>query len=90
MSDRTNINTLWIQDLKKEEKDKFVELLLNNTNNSILVKLKKLINHKRILIENEERNTERYSSNDWAYLQAHHNGMRQAYKICEDLLGFVQ
>ena len=85
----SSINTLWTQGMTNEEKDNFTSLLLNNHSNTILKRLKKIIEIKKQNYLNSERAIEIYSEPNWAFRQAHINGTIQSMKIFEDLLNFV-
>jgi predicted alpha/beta superfamily hydrolase len=83
-----NISTAWLQAIPKEDKDNFKVVLLNNTNNLVLIQLKAIVQRTIKNIEAEER-TEDYHDAAWAFKQAHKNGARQQLKFIEDLLSFT-
>ena len=90
MSDYNNLSTLWFTDIRsKEDQEQFIQYLSSQSDNRCLVRLKHIISNRRASLENSERNPEIYRDNSWAYLQAHNNGARQALKLIEDLLNFV-
>lgn len=89
MADRSNIVTLWFQDLPIDQKEEFIKYLLSQSGNACLVKLKQILKTKGQRLENSEFQPSVYASPNWAYYQAHNNGYRQALKLIDDLLAFV-
>lgn len=90
MERKPYISTLWVQDLDSEEKQKFIDYLKNQYENSVLIKLKKIVREKRESLEATERSPEIYGNAAWPYKQAHNNGARQMLKMVEDLLSFTK
>ena len=85
------LHTLWTSDRKtKEERESFTKTVLNETNNIVLMRLKKIIQQKRKELENSELSLSNYDSPNWDYKQAHTNGLRQGLKNVEELLTFIK
>ena len=82
-------NTLWIQHLPKEEVENFKKYILSETGNKALIRIRDVCRQKIFNLENEERTTSQYERPNWVYIQAHTNGMKQAYKTIEDMLSFL-
>ena len=89
MNNPSNISTAWTQNLSKEDKENFTNLLMNSYNNAILVKLREIVTKKRLNLEASERTPETYDVANWSHKQAHNNGARQMLKFVEDLLAFT-
>lgn len=84
------MNTLWTQHLPTSEVENFKKYILSETNNKALIRIRDVCRQKRLNLENEERTTSQYDNYNWIYVQAHTNGMRQAYKTIEDMLSFIK
>jgi len=80
--------TMWTDHISDpEKKTEFVKLVRNSTLS--LGRLRE-INHKlQAGLLNSERNVKTYDNRNWTYLQAHTNGMLQAYGNIDRLLSFM-
>ena len=84
------MNTLWTQHLPSEEVENFKKYVLSETNNKALIRIRDVCRQKRLNLESETRTNTQYEHPNWGYMQAHTNGMRQAYKTIEDMLSFTK
>jgi hypothetical protein len=82
------LSTEWTKHCKDtKEKDKVVQLLRNSTISLGL--LRTLLKRRMQALIVSERKTEAYDSPNWAYMQAHTNGMLAAYNNIDQLLSFM-
>lgn len=84
------ISLAWVAHLPPEKREDFKNLVLGETRNPVLIRLADILEEKRVSLETSERSPKVYENPNWAYLQAHTNGMRQAISLIEDLLKFIK
>lgn len=84
------ISTAWLKDLSADEQKVFKSLITTYHKDQILLKLKKIVEEKRLSLEASERNPEIYNNANWPYMQAHNNGANQTLKWVESLLAFTE
>lgn len=77
----------WTKGCKTPEEKASLEKLLRNSTIS-LGRLREIVRDRIKSLSVSERKIEAYSSPNWAYLQAHTNGMMAAYNNIDQLLGF--
>lgn len=82
------MKTLWSQHLKDPEKKEEFEKLLRNSTVS-LGRLRDIVRELQTGLLQTERSNKVYESPNWTYLQAHTNGMLQAYGNIDRLLSFI-
>ena len=82
------MKTLWTQHISDpEKKEEFAKLLRNSTVS--LGRLRDIVRELQTSILTTERSNKVYESPNWTYLQAHTNGMLQAYDNIDRLLSFL-
>lgn len=80
----------WTKDLKSpEDRDSRTKTIYNNSNNEVLMLLKRMVNNRHQHLIDGLISKEHYNTVQWANLMAHTNGERQTLKWLEDLLAFV-
>lgn len=81
------MNLIWTQDLPKEKRKEFEELVLGS--GLVLDKLKKICyNRLKMLVEN--KSDKDYQNSAWPYLQAHQNGQIQELKAILEILNIKE
>jgi hypothetical protein len=86
-----NLATLWTDHLKDQEaKDNFSQLVINHSNDLVLMKLKQIIQKKLDSLAISERDLKMYNRANWPYMMADNNGAIRALKQVETLLEFVK
>jgi hypothetical protein len=74
------ISTAWTKGLKDEEsKDRLRQQLVSNS--AIFVRLREIMQSRKKYLKIDS-----YDNTDWAFKQAHQNGMNEAYDEVIDLI----
>lgn len=68
---------------QKEQAKEFNKTVGNST--EVLNRLDSIIHNMQIALFDEESSTEDYANSDWAYLQAHRNGMKEVLRKLKKL-----
>ena len=82
------LSTEWTRSCKSPEDKEKVEKLLRNSGRSLGL-LRDILERRIQELYRSERKVETYSSPNWAYMQAHTNGMLAAYNNIDQLLSFL-
>lgn len=91
MTREKDLNTLWVQNLKSpEERESFKGVVLGESRNKVLMRLRDVVKQKYEVLSSAERNPSVYDNPNWAYQQAHNNGALQTLKMLEDMLQFIE
>ena len=88
MSDNSQFSALWLSNDKGEDRARTTEGVRNNV--FLITRLKEILEKQAAGIEALETSLTAYdTTQNWAYKQAHLNGMRQAYKEMMKLTDFL-
>lgn len=88
MSDNSQFSALWLSNDKGEDRARTTEVVRNNV--FLITRLKEILEKQAAGIEALETSLATYdNTQNWAYKQAHLNGMRQAYKEMMKLTDFL-
>jgi len=83
-----NLATMWTEHISDaDKKAEFVKLMRNSTLS--LGRLRDIIRKLQTELLRSERSVKTYDNRNWTYLQAHTNGMLQAYGNVDRLLSFM-
>jgi hypothetical protein len=77
----------WTKHLPEEQKEEFEKSVRNSFH--VLDRLFQIVEEKIAEVHDKESKEADYSSNSWAYLQAHRNGKIEGLKKVKDLLSFL-
>lgn len=83
----SKLNEFWLRGLKDKEREDFETFVRNST--PVLEVLLKKLNQMEQEISEKESGESQYNS-DWAFLQAHRNGKKEALKTLKGLLKHIQ
>lgn len=87
MPDKQPISALWLWTDKGEDRKRTEENVRNNT--FLLGRLREILIAQQKSIEIQEQSLQVYDTPNWAFKQAHLNGMRQSYKDMMKLTDFL-
>lgn len=80
--------SIWTRNIKDPElKARFEQELINS---NVLERLRELMKQAESELDASERNISVYDNANWAYRQAHANGIRQGFSKINSLLNFDQ
>lgn len=81
------VNSMWTRSVSNdpEKKESLTKTVLNSS--YILTILRTILEDEEIRIYNEEANLseDQYESGSWSHLQAHRNGLKEAYRKIKKL-----
>ena len=79
---------LWVSHLpkSKEDRDHYESSVRNWLNDPITKRFVELLGNKETQLVTWESSQAQYDNANWAYKQAHVNGMRQTFKLIKELL----
>ena len=86
--DHQGLPGLWLQNLPQEQKEATAKVLRHSINGVLPTRLREILQHKIKEITSNELRTEVFDNPNWAYKQAHSNGMIKALTNILDLLNF--
>ena len=88
MSDNSQFSALWLGNDKGEDRERTVQVVRNNV--FLITRLKEILEKQAPGTEALDTSlTANHTTQNWAYKQAHLNGMRQAYKEMMKLTDFL-
>lgn len=80
--------TQWTEHCKtQEQKDKLEQLIRSSTMS--LGRLREIVKQRMSALQVTERKADAYANPNWAYMQAHNNGMLAALASIDQLLSFM-
>ena len=87
MQDKKPLANDWLGQEKGEDRKRTEEIVRNNV--FLIGRLREILEARQKSLDGLELSKEAYDTPNWAFKQAHLNGMRQAYKDLMKLTDFL-